>query len=98
MLVSHTTHIVCAYFIHEWRDLHFKVDSERQISFEKLFMAILFSRVSQDYVLIFHTTHIVCANFIYEWRDLHFKIDSERQISFEKLFMAILVSLVEVAE
>ena len=30
-------------FIHKWRDLQFKVDSERQIFFfEKLFMAILF--------------------------------------------------------
>ena len=28
-------------FIHKWRDLQFKVDSERQIFFEKLFMAIL---------------------------------------------------------
>ena len=35
-LASHTIHVVCANFIHEWRDLQFKVDSERQI-FEKLF-------------------------------------------------------------
>ena len=28
--------------IHKWRDLQFKVDSERQIFFEQLFMAILF--------------------------------------------------------
>ena len=41
-LVSHTTYVVCVNFIHEWRDLQFKVDSERQI-FEKLFMAILFT-------------------------------------------------------
>ena len=41
-LVSHTTSVVCVNFIHEWRDLQFKVDSEQQI-FEKLFMAILFS-------------------------------------------------------
>ena len=31
--------MLCA--LHEWQDLQFKVDSERQI-FEKLFMAILF--------------------------------------------------------
>ena len=36
VLVSHTTYVVCVNFIHEWRDLQFKVDSERQI-FEKLF-------------------------------------------------------------
>ena len=35
-LVSHTTYVVCANFIHEWRDLQFKVHSERQI-FEKPF-------------------------------------------------------------
>ena len=30
-LVSHTTYVVCVNFIHKWRDLQFKVDSERQI-------------------------------------------------------------------
>ena len=30
-LVSHTTYVVCFNFIHKWRDLKFKVDSERQI-------------------------------------------------------------------
>ena len=39
-LVSYTTYVVCFNFIREWRDLQFKVDSERPI-FEKLFMAIL---------------------------------------------------------
>ena len=34
--------MLCVNFIHEWRDLQFKVDSERQI-FEKFFMAILFA-------------------------------------------------------
>ena len=29
--VSHTTYVVCITFIHKWRALHFKVDSERQI-------------------------------------------------------------------
>ena len=33
---------MCVNFIHKWRGLQFKVDSERQI-FEKLFMAILFT-------------------------------------------------------
>ena len=42
-LASHTTYVVCVNFIHKWRDLQFKVDSERQIFFEKLFMAILFT-------------------------------------------------------
>ena len=41
-LVSHTTYVVCVNFIHKWRDLQFKVDSERQI-FEKLLMANLFT-------------------------------------------------------
>ena len=30
-LVSHTTFVVCVNFILKWRDLQFKVDSERQI-------------------------------------------------------------------
>ena len=32
-LVSHTTYVVCVNFIHKWRDLQFKDDSERQICF-----------------------------------------------------------------
>ena len=28
-LVSTTTYVVCVYFIHKWRDLQFKVDSEK---------------------------------------------------------------------
>ena len=40
--VSHNIYIVCVNLIHKWRDLQFKVNSERQI-FEKLFMAILFT-------------------------------------------------------
>ena len=35
-LVSHTTYVVCVNFIHKWRDLQFKVDSERQIFFRNL--------------------------------------------------------------
>ena len=30
-LVSHTACVVCVNFIHKWRDLHFKVEFERQI-------------------------------------------------------------------
>ena len=30
-LVSPTTYVVCVNFIHKWRDLQFKVDSERQL-------------------------------------------------------------------
>ena len=41
-LASHTTHVVCLEFIQDWRDLHFNVNSYRQI-FEKLFMAGLFT-------------------------------------------------------
>ena len=41
-LISHTTYIVSVNFVHMWRDLQFKVDSERQI-FEKLFTAVLFT-------------------------------------------------------
>ena len=40
-LASHTTYVVCVIFIHEWRYLHIKADSKRNI-FEKLFMAFFF--------------------------------------------------------
>ena len=33
-VVSHTTYVVCIIFIHKWRDLQFKVDSELQIFWE----------------------------------------------------------------
>ena len=36
-IVSHTTYVVCVNFAHKWRDLQFKVDSEKQ----KLFMVFL---------------------------------------------------------
>ena len=39
-LVCHTTYVVFVNFIYKWRNLQFKVDSERQI----FFMAILFTR------------------------------------------------------
>ena len=38
-LASNTTHVVWVNFIHKWRNLQLKVDSEWQ-NFEKLFMAI----------------------------------------------------------
>ena len=41
-LASHITHVVCARFMREWRDLQFKDDSEQQI-FEKIFMVDLFT-------------------------------------------------------
>ena len=37
-LITHITYIVCVNFLHNWWDLQFKVDSERQI-FEQIFMA-----------------------------------------------------------
>ena len=37
-LVFHTTYVLCVNFIHKWRDLQFKINSERQF-FGKLFMA-----------------------------------------------------------
>ena len=33
-LVSNTTYVVCVNFVHKWRDLQFKVDSERKIFWE----------------------------------------------------------------
>ena len=45
-LASHHTHIVCINFIHEWRHLQFKVDSERQI-FEFL-PEILWKEVAEE--------------------------------------------------
>ena len=33
-LVSHTTYVVCVYFIYKWRELQFQIDSERQIFWE----------------------------------------------------------------
>ena len=36
-LAPHTTNVVCVNFIHKWRDLQFKVDSEKQIFFLRNF-------------------------------------------------------------
>ena len=38
-LHSHTTHVVCVNFIHEWRDLQLNIDSERR----NIFMTDLFT-------------------------------------------------------
>ena len=39
---SHNIYVVCVNFIHKWRNLQFKVESEKHIS-GKLFMVILFT-------------------------------------------------------
>ena len=36
-LASHTTYVVCVNLIHEWQDLQFNIDSERQIFFKNFF-------------------------------------------------------------
>ena len=43
-LVSHTTYVVCVNFIHKWRDLQFKVDSERQIFWETFHGNFIYSQ------------------------------------------------------
>ena len=49
ILVSHTTYVVCVNSIHKWRDLQFKIDSERKIflrnfSWQFLFTLRVFAR------------------------------------------------------
>ena len=39
-LVSHTAHVVCVNFMHEWRDIQFNVDSESRF-LRNFFMADL---------------------------------------------------------
>ena len=58
---------VCIHFMHEWRDIQFKVDTRRQI-LKKLFMAIhnwSLQRFSQDYQLVSHNTYIVWGFILY---------------------------------
>ena len=43
-VVSHTTYVVCVNFIHKWRDLQFKVDSERQIYWETFHGNFIYSQ------------------------------------------------------
>ena len=43
-LVSHTTNVVCANFIHKWWDLQFTVDSERQIFWETFHGNFIYSQ------------------------------------------------------
>ena len=42
-LVSHTAYVVCVNFIHKWRDLQFKVESERQIFLRNFSWQFLFT-------------------------------------------------------
>ena len=42
VLASHTTHVVCVNFIHEWRNLQFNVDCERQICWETFSWQVYF--------------------------------------------------------
>ena len=42
-LISHTTYVVCVNFIHMWRDLQFKVNSEQQIFLRKFSWQFLFT-------------------------------------------------------
>ena len=39
----HTTQVVCVIFIHEWRQLSFNIDSERQIFLRNFSMVGLFT-------------------------------------------------------
>ena len=43
-LVSHTNYVVCVTFIHKWRDLQFKVDSELQVFWETFHGNIIYSQ------------------------------------------------------
>ena len=43
-LVSYTTYAVCVNFIHKWRDLQFKVDSEWQIFWETFHGNFIYSQ------------------------------------------------------
>ena len=56
-LDPHTTYVVCVHFIHQCRDLEFKVVFERQI-FEYLLMGILFALI-----FIFPSFQDICTGF-----------------------------------
>ena len=43
-LVSYTTYVVCVNFIHKWRALQFKVDTERQIFWETFHGNFIYSQ------------------------------------------------------
>ena len=43
-LVSQTTYVVCVNFIHKWRNLQFKVDSERPIVWETIHGNFIYSQ------------------------------------------------------
>ena len=42
-LAFHTTYSVCVNFIHEWQDLQFNIDSERQIYWEAFSWQVFFT-------------------------------------------------------
>ena len=44
-LIFHTTHVVCIHFVHEWQNLHFKVDTEREDFLKTLRQFLLTFRV-----------------------------------------------------
>ena len=62
-LVSHTTYVKCVNFIHKWRDLQFKVDSERQIFWEtfswqfyllsEFFPEICWEEIAEEILFVF---------------------------------------------
>ena len=43
-LASHSTYVVCVNFIQKWRNLQFKVDSERQIFWETFQCNFIYSQ------------------------------------------------------
>ena len=63
-LVSHTTYVVCVNFIHKWRDLQFKVDSERHIIWEtfhgnfywlsEFLPEICWEEIAEEILFVFH--------------------------------------------
>ena len=76
-LASHTTYVVCANFIHKWRDLQFKVNSERQI---------FLRHFSWQFYMLSELLPEICWEEIAE--ELLFVDDF-----YQKLFMAILYAL-----
>ena len=62
-LVSHTTYVVNVNFLHEWRDLNFKVDSEQQIFWETFHGNFIYSEflpdicweeIAEEMLFVFH--------------------------------------------
>ena len=55
-LISHTTNVVCVDFIHRWRELQFKVDSELQIFQRTFHDNFIYSEFLPEIWFCFHTT------------------------------------------